>query len=226
MNTHPTPFRYDVVETKSLVIFIMPDQGADGRPASSIRSPIGLQITRADGKIIRLINLHPRLQRVLNHKPPLIIEVGEHHATTYAAGPGIQLEETIDAYFDDTYYWYIGPETASPADAAARPFARLIAHLSHRTTAVAPGEPAAGPLIGLSLSKRGILALAPGREWSRSVDGLIIDAGLACGTTSGFPAGDDIHASVTAAHAPTLMPPEQRPRQQWQSQIGVVVPDT
>src|SRR3546814_15266047 len=65
-----------------------------------------------------------------------------------------------------------------------------------------------------------ILTLAHGRRWAQASAGVIIDAGLASGTTTGYPANDNIPKSVASAHSEQLLAPKFRRRSAWSSQIG------
>lgn len=218
------PFVYDAVETPSCVLFVFPFQGADGRPAKHMIAHNGLQVTRPDGTILRIGNLHPRLREALSQKPIFMVESDGERVALYPVGSSIPPSETLSDYFSDRFYWFIGPETSTIREVAERPLSRLLSGTLHRVIVVAPGEAINGPLIGMCLSRGGIVALARGRSWAQARPGLIIDAGLAAGTTTGYPANDNIQECVDFAHSETASPPDARARRSWRSQIAVAFP--
>ncbi len=222
MTERKKPFAYDVVETPDALLFVIGHQGGDARPAISyLLGPRGLQINRADGVVIRMIHLHPRVQELIGVKPMAVIEVDDQKTVLYPADPHKEISPDIATHLSGQFYWYLGPETASADDVARRPFSQLLKHLAPQAVAVAPGEWTAGPLIGLCNSRRGIVTLASGRDWAHPTRGLIIDRTLAEGITAGYPANDNIADCVVLAHsdtAPALLPRERGP---GSSQLGM-----
>src|SRR3546814_7690376 len=91
-----------------------------------------------------------------------------------------------DLCSSDLFYWYIGPETSTIHEAGSRPLAKLFSHILQRPIKIAPGDTGSGPCIGLCQSDGKILTLAHGRRWAQASAGVIIDAGLASGTTTGY----------------------------------------
>src|SRR3546814_16621504 len=110
-----------------------------------------------------------------------------------------------DLCSSDLFYWYIGPETSTIHEAGSRPLAKLFSHILQRPIKIAPGDTGSGPCIGLCQSDGKILTLAHGRRWAQASAGVIIDAGLASGTTTGYPANDNIPKSVASAHSEQLL---------------------
>jgi hypothetical protein len=170
--------------------------------------------------MIRMMNLHPRVQQVIGNKPVFAIEVADEAAVLYPVGERSDPAASIDEIILDQFYWYIGPETSTIQEAGNRPLAKLFSKILHRPIKIAPGETGNGPCIGLCQSSGKIVTLALGRRWAQASAGVIIDAGLAAGTTTGYPANDNIPASVIAAHAEQLLAPKFRRRSAWSSQIG------
>src|SRR3546814_11461522 len=89
-----------------------------------------------------------------------------------------------------------------------------------RPIKIAPGDTGSGPCIGLCQSDGKILTLAHGRRWAQASAGVIIDAGLASGTTTGYPANDNIPKSVASAPSEQLLAPNFRRRSDWNHQHG------
>lgn len=220
------PFPYDALETSTSIIFVLPHQGADGRQAEFLLAPNGLQITRADGKVIRFGNLHPRLRDVLLCKYVYACEVDGDVSTIYSLGPAPKLGASLVEHLGEAFYWYLGPETATLQDVAARPAAVMLQSVVPNPIAVAPGQDVAGPLIGLCRSAKGFLPLARGRRWAQARRGLIVDMGLASGSVAGFPANDNLLQSVFHAHEDNGIAPQDRPRQAWSSQVACAFPES
>jgi hypothetical protein len=214
------PFPYDVVETSGTLLFVFPYQGADGRPAVTTVAPNGLQLDRADGAIIRIGNLHPRLREVLGTKRVFVCEVRHDVAVLYGTDGCEGLGEPLARHIGSAFYWYIGPETSTIREVAERPLASLLYSLLDGPVVVAPGEYLCGPTIGMCLTNPKIVTLARRRKWAQARPGLVIDAGLAAGTTTGFAITDDVIASVMAAHDDETTRPAFQPRRSWNSQIA------
>ncbi|AXK43724.1 hypothetical protein [Erythrobacter aureus] len=222
MTERPKPFAYDVVETPDALLFVIGHQGGDARPALGyLLGPRGLQINRADGVVIRMIHLHPRVLENIGAKPIGVIEVDADDTVLYSADANAEIDQDILSHLSGQFYWYLSPETASVDDVARRPFSQLLEQLAPQAVAVAPGEWTAGPLVGLCNSRRGIVTLTSGRDWAHPSRGLIIDRTLAEGITAGYPANDNIAECVALAHsdtAPALLPRERGP---GSSQLGM-----
>src|SRR3546814_1951478 len=63
--------------------------------------------------MIRILNLHPRIQQSLSAKPLFAIEVGDDAAVLYSVGETPDAIESLDDVLVDQFYWYIGPETST-----------------------------------------------------------------------------------------------------------------
>lgn len=220
MRPRSKPFPYDAIETKDSICLVFPSQGGSTDPAAKTITQVGLQIDRTDGVMIRMMNLHPRVHQVIEAKPVFAIEVADDTAVLYSVGNHIDAAASIDDILADQFYWYIGPETSTIEEAGNRPLAKLFSNILRRPIKIAPGETGNGPCIGLCQSSGKIVTLALGRRWAQASAGVIIDAGLAAGTTTGYPANDNIPASVVAAHSEQLITPKFRRRSAWSSQIG------
>lgn len=221
MNKRNKPFPYDAVETQDAIMVIFPSQSGTPAPAQKTITKAGLQIDRPDGMIVRIANLHPRLRTMLDAKPTYAIEVTDADAVLYSVGHVSNGQRSISELLPEQFYWYIGPETSTIQQVSTRPLAHLISRILHRPVSVVPGQAIGGPCIGLCRSPTRFLPLTKGRKWAQATKGIIIDAGLAAGTVTGYPANDDVPASVNAAHIDFSAPPEYRPRSAWSSQIGM-----
>ncbi|QAY80164.1 hypothetical protein [Sphingosinicella sp. BN140058] len=219
------PFPYDAIETETAILLVYGYQGADGRPARLDAAPGDLSIGRADGTLIRFINLHPRLAAGIHGKPLVGVELEDASAITFLIGAsGARAAETVGAYVPAQFYWFLGPETASLSDVADRPVSKLFQNVLRQPLAVAPGHAFGGPAIGMCQTRRGVIVLAPARRWGQARPGLVIDLDLAAGTATGFPANDNISECVIAAHDSAEAPPQHQPRRAWRSQIACAFP--
>src|SRR3546814_4397735 len=117
----------------------------------------------SDGIMIRILNLHPRIQQSLSAKPLFAIEVGDDAAVLYSVGETPDAIESLDDVLVDQFYWYIGPETSTTHEAGRRPLAKLFSPILQRPIKIAPGEIGSGLCIGLCQSDGNILTLANGR---------------------------------------------------------------
>lgn len=222
--TRIKPFPYDVLETQTSLTFVVCTPECDGGRASYTIAPNGLQVDRPDGSKLRFGNLHPRLQIALQVKNLYVCEAQADIGVLYPLGTSDAMDRPFDLHLGSSFYWYFGPETSTLLELSQRPAAHVLAQINRNPTAVAPGDPEVGALIGLCYTTRGFVPLAPGRRWSQARPGLIVDMGLATGCTTGYPVGDDIEQSVAAAHFGRLDHPQDRPRRPWHSQIACVFP--
>src|SRR3546814_5959512 len=103
--------------------------------------------------MIRILNLHPRIQQSLSAKPLFAIEVGDDAAVLYSVGETPDAIESLDDVLVDQFYWYIGPETSTIHEAGSRPLAKLFSHILQRPIKIAPGDTGSGPCIGLCRSE-------------------------------------------------------------------------
>lgn len=218
------PFPYDAIETKDVILVVFPSQNSTAEPAAKTVTQLGLQIDRPDGVVIRISNLHPRFRAMLETKPVFAVEIAGDHAVLYPVGNAPTDTGDLSELLAEHFYWFIGPETSTIQEAGRRPLAVLFSHILRRPMSIAPGETQSGPCIGLCQSHSRFLALPRGRKWAQASTGIIIDAGLAAGTTSGYPANDNIPSSVKAAHAEQILVPQFRTRRAWSSQIGCAFP--
>src|SRR3546814_19794166 len=87
----------------------------DGTPAPATKTitQVGIQIDRSDGIMIRILNLHPRIQQSLSAKPLFAIEVGDDAAVLYSVGETPDAIESLDDVLVDQFYCYIGQETST-----------------------------------------------------------------------------------------------------------------
>src|SRR3546814_20940551 len=81
-----------------------------------------------------------------------------------------------------------------------------------RPIKIAPGDTGSGPCIGHCQSDGKILTLAHGRRWAQASAGVIIDAGLASGPTTGYPANHNLPQSIAYAHSAPVLAPNLRRR--------------
>src|SRR3546814_14673563 len=80
------PFPYDAIETRDAICLVFPRQDGTPAPATKTITQVGIQIDRSDGIMIRILNLHPRIQQSLSAKPLFAIEVGDDAAVLYSVG--------------------------------------------------------------------------------------------------------------------------------------------
>lgn len=224
MNNRIKPFPYDVIETPTAIILVFASQTGPCSEATKIVTDIGIQITRDDGVMIRVANLHPRVRDQIDKKSLFVIDIGSDQPLLYPVGKADEPNSTLLQILPSEFYCYIGPETSNVRDVASRPAVQMFSRILNRPVIIAPGDTESGPSIGLCQSHPTFLPLAIGRKWSLAAKGVIIDAGLAAGSTTGYPANDNIPASVKSAHADQLELPEFRPRRAWSSHIACAFP--
>lgn len=219
------PFVYDAIETDAVVIFFIDHKGGDNRTATGMHeSSKGLQVIRADGTVLRFINLHPRLSAAMKEKPVFIAEIGPHEFHHYPAHEKFCPADGIAQFFEAPFYWYIGPEATRLSHFTERPLPRLIGTILKRPVSVSPGQLGTGPTIGLSYATSSFVPLTRGRDWIRVNGNLIVDAGLIAGTAGGYPAGENIVGSVIAAHKDEQPAPKTAISGSWSSQLAIAFP--
>lgn len=224
------PFPYDAAESPNAIVFLFRNavplnpKNWDQKWKRELEiHPKGIKIFRPDKVEHRFINLHPRLQENIKRKPVYALELVDLNFAIYSANSRDSETPDIQQLLGRSFYWYIGPETASIADVQRRPLAEAVNLLSPLVLAAAPGQTDSGPLIGLCKTQLNILALSPGRDWIHTKMGTVIEAGLAEGNSTGFPANNDVDFSVHRAHQPNMAPNEYRPRAAWKSQIATAL---
>src|SRR3546814_16252132 len=106
----------------------------------------------SDGIMIRILNLHPRIQQSLSAKPLFAIEVGDDAAVLYSVGETPDAIESLDDVLVDQFYWYIGQETSTIHEAGSRTLAKLFSHILQRPIKIAKGDTCTGHRSGHSRS--------------------------------------------------------------------------
>ena len=223
MTVRRKPVQYDVIEGEEHLFFILDGPSLDGGvDRMQVHDGNRLEFVSNCGTALRFGNVHPRLMAVCESKPSIIASLTREGVAVVGMNGTEALREPSQ-WIPEAFYCYIDPRPSSLGELAMRPITRLLAGLKMGVVAISPGRGPFGPPLGLASRSSRMLALPSRRRWCSISSGLLIEEAAIGWTSVGYPANDDIAASVTHAFDSSSELPETCPGLTWRSQLAYCV---
>ncbi len=223
MTVRRKPVQYDVIEGEGHLFFILDGPSLDGGlDRMQVHDGNRIEFVSNCGTALRFGNVHPRLMTVCRTKPCIVASLTREGVTVVGMDGTEALSEPAQ-WIPEAFYCYIDPRPSSLGELARRPIARLLSGLKMGVVAISPGRGLYGPPLGLASRSSRMIALPGRRRWCSVSSGLLIEGAAIGWTSAGYPANDDIAASVSHAFDPSAETPEPCTGVTWRSQLAYCV---